>query len=205
MVGDVTALLGDEMSFNMILNEDGTGSLTAVSSGGDLTWVDNGNGITITPITEGSAVGETLDFVNTNGVLATSIDADGQNITLMFSKDGMLPDAIEINADNAKPITQESALVGDWKISGMKMMGLSIYGDSNTIASMSGSTDEVALSIKAGGTGTFGGEAITYTVGADGAALDADGVAVPVTALGDDIVVDLSGVAQMEMLLVYSK
>ena len=207
MVGNLATILGDGYTFSMTLKEDGTGTFAVSGESVNVTWSqvsDESIVVTATnPDSEGMS--EPIEFFYANGVLTGSMVQEGQTTTLMFSKDGTVPGALEINAANGRPITQESDLVGDWKISGMSMMGLSIYGDSNTIATMSGNTAEVNLNVQPGGTATFGGQEITYTVGPNGASLNADGVAIPVMALGDGIMVDLTQIAQMDMFLAYSK
>ena len=83
------------------------------------------------------------------------------------------------------------------------MMGVSVYGDAATISSMAGETD-TKLTFTAD-TMTFGGEEMPYTVDANGAAVTAGELSMPIMALGDDIIMDMSGFIGMDMVMMFSK
>ena len=221
------------MAFGLTLNADGTGKFVGGDESYDVAWVGNDKGVTLTPAkgddsasasaasasasaaSESASAesdnafgnfGDSIDLVYADGVLSLTMDQDGQSATVYFSKDGKLPGATEIKAENAKPITSEADLIGEWKISGMNMMGLSIYGDDDALGAMMGSSGtDTSLTIEAGGKGTMSGSEFTYTVGADGAAMESGGITVPIKSLNGSLLLDMSDAIGMPMVIAYSK
>ena len=157
--------------------------------------------------TEGlGGFGNTIDLTYSDGVLSTTMEQDGQSATIYFSKDGKLPGATEIVAENAKPITNEADLIGDWKFSGMNLLGLSIYGDAETLNALAGSSGtDMSMTFQAGGKGTTGGNEFTYTVGADGAAMESNGTKVPLKNLDGSLLIDMSEQVGAPMIMVFTK
>lgn len=231
MVGDLDAIASavggnsDAMAFGLNLKADGTGAFVSGEETYDVTWTDNGKGITLAPATDASAsaesesasasaasdedlgvFGDSVDLAYADGVLSLSMEQDGQAATIFFTKDGTLPGATEITAENAKPITSEADLVGDWKVSGMNMMGLSIYGDDDAIAAMMGSAGtNMSLKFEAGGKGSMDDSEFTYTVGADGAKMDLGGQTLELKSLDGSLMMDMSELVGMPMIIVFSK
>lgn len=217
IAGDLSAVLGDALDMQIAIAEGGTGAIAFNGESVDFAWEaagDDAIALTVAADEEtaedltsalGSAGGDaTLNLAYEDGALVMAVNEDAEDGKLFFTQDGTVQGAAVIDITAGTPITDESALVGDWKLAGMSMMGMSVYGDAETIAAMAGSTD-MSLSLAAGGTGTLAGEEIAYTVGADGAAIGADGVMLPLLALGDGIALDMTEVAGLEMVLVYTK
>ena len=102
------------------------------------------------------------------------------------------------------PITSEDALVGSWTLSGINMMGITMYGDAKDLAAMAGGQD-VSLSFEKGGKCHLMGSDATYAVSSDGATITEENISIPVKALGDEIAIDMTDLIGMEMIMVFSK
>ena len=234
MVGDLDAIAATMggttgTTFGMTLKEDGTGTFVSGDTTYPITWVESPAGITITDASataSGSAAsasasdstassaasgdlggfGTSADLGYADGVLALAKEQDGQAATIFFSKDGKLPGAVEITAENAKPITNEADLVGTWELSGMNMMGLSVYGEGKDLSAMMGSEGlDMSIKCDAGGKGTMSGSEFDYTVGPDGAAMVSGDTKVPIQSLNGSIMIDMSEQLGMPLIMVYSK
>ena len=221
------------MQFGLTLNADGTGSFVSSEETHPITWTESATGITINSAstesgssasasaesasTSASAAssgtdaglggfGSTAELTYADGVLSLKMEKDGQTGTILFTKDGKLPGATEISTENAKPITNEADLVGDWKFTGMNMMGMSIYGEADALSSMMGSSGvDTNAKFEAGGKGTINGSEFTYTVGANGAEMESGGAKVPILSLDGSILIDMGSQLGMPLIMVYSK
>ena len=232
MVGDLDAMAStfggssSSMTFGLSLKEDGTGTFVSGDSSYPITWAESAAGITITDASAASGssasasasassasastglggIGSSVDLGYAEGVLALAMEQNGQAGVLFFTQDGKLPGSKEISAANAKPITNEADLVGTWKFTGMNMLGMSIFGDSEALISMMGNSGtDMNVTFEAGGKGTMSGSEFTYTVGADGATMDLGGTKLPVQNLDGSIMIDMSEQLGMPLIMVFSK
>ena len=153
-----------------------------------------------------AASGNTVEFTLTDGVLSGALESDGEQGTMLFTKDGKLPNAVEISTSAAKPITSEAELIGEWKLSGMNMMGMIAYGDSETLASLSGEGD-TSIVFEQGGKCKMAGEEAKYSVGENGAEIEYNGTKIPILGLDGNILMDLGSVSGsgVELVMMYSK
>lgn len=205
MTGDMSSLIGEEVSMDMTIAADGTGSMSLSDETADITWVlKDENTITVTVANESDSV--PVDVEYTDGVLSMIMDTDDIQGKVLFSKDGKIPGMKEISLADAKPITSKDQLVGTWRFTGLVMMGVSIYGDGESLSELVGSGD-TSMTFKDDGTVEMSGDTLTYTVDANGATLEQDGKTVSILASGDDIVIDLGAVLDlgMEMVMLLSK
>ena len=152
--------------------------------------------------------GEVRFVLNADGSASVTMtmENDGFNGTMILTKDGTYAKLTTIDAEGAKAITSESALIGNWNLCGVNMMGVSMYGSAEDLAAVSGDSD-MTLVIEQGGSAKIMGGDATWSVGSDGASISIDGVTIPVQALDNgNLVVDASGITGgMSVVLVYSK
>ena len=141
-----------------------------------------------------------------DGAILVTMENDGFNGTMILTKDGTYAKLTTIDTEGAKAITSESALIGNWNLCGVNMMGVSMYGSAEDLAAVSGDSD-MTLVIEQGGSAKIMGGDATWSVGSDGASISIDGVTIPVQALDNgNLVVDASGITGgMSVVLVYSK
>lgn len=213
VAGDLSGLIGEDTSITMVINEGGTGTIGLGSDVTEVKWTETPTGMTVEVIspedTEAvdvltDSAQNTMDFTLDGDVLSANMDSDGQTGTAYFTHDGVLPGFALINPADGKPITSEADLVGKWNLTGLSMMGLTAYGPAETIAEMAG-WEDASLVLEAGGTGTFAGEPVTFTVGADGAAIDMSGMTMPLTATDKGVLMDMSDLIGMDMAFAFEK
>ena len=145
-----------------------------------------------------------MDLLLEDGAIIMEMNQESFSGKVIFTADGTYADAKIIDTSKATPITSEDTLVGTWTMSGISMLGVSMYGDSSALSAMSGNTDTSVVFEKGGKVTLMGAEA-TYTVSASGATLDESGVSVPITSLGSDIAINMTDVIGMDMVMVFSK
>lgn len=225
IAGDWSAVLGEEANLTMTVNEDGTGTMAYNDESADFKWAaaESGNGITVSPtdaekvasglssILSGSGDGDStatesfdLTYDDANQAVVLSEETDGAQASVYLTADGKLASMPTISVDDTEAIASADQLVGDWKLTGVNMMGITMYGDAESLATMIGDTD-MSMSLAEDGTGTMAGSDVSWAIGDDGATITAADMDVPVTAQGDSIVTDLSSAYGIEMVMVYSK
>lgn len=235
MSGDLSGILSmigydGDASFSLTFEKDGKGSAVFADEASSFTWVmKDDTTATITPekkaadaevsddeVTaeneaaadaeeeaEAETTLETADVVLEDGVLKMSMGSDTEG-TMLFTADGTMPNAVKYDLSTATAITSEDALKGTWTFSGMNMFGITFTGDSAAIAEQMGSED-ATVTFSDGGTADFMGSEATWSVSADGAVLSSDGTDIPIKALGNDIVIDMSEMLGTELAIVLSK
>jgi len=215
MAGNFTELLelSDEGNGNVTLtiNANKTGVINLGDESANFTWeLKSDDVITITPETETDKVGETADISYKEDALWLTIVQEEKEASLIYTKDGIFADAKDFNMADAKDITSKDELVGKWTLTGMKLMGIAMYGDAEALKNATSSGEEVSINFKEDGTAEMNGNAGTWEVTSDGATMTSTDVTgthtYPVKKLGDDIVLDGSELLNgNEYLMVLSK
>lgn len=210
MAGDISDVASIPVT-NLNIAEDGTGSMTITDDDGDdvttFAWerVDDKTISVVINDTEDVEAPPKADMTIEDGVLRLGLEADGQTGALIFTKDGKLGNIKVISRDDASTITSADYLVGSWKLAGVRMEGMIIYGDPDKLTEMMGDAVDVSVTFGEDGTATIFGSEAAYSVGESGASIDDSGVSVPVLAYNDGIMIDLGSVMDMDMLIVYQK
>jgi hypothetical protein len=234
IAGDFSMFLGSNDKITLNIEKDGKATMSMGSQTANLTWEASGNDIKFKKDESASASSASAsasasssstssspffddssssssEFTATikDNALVIDISQDGTSMSMIFTADGTYADAKVIDVNKADKVTSESDLVGDWKLSGMNMMGISMYGDPSDLSAMMGSTaassTDLTAKFEAGGKATLMGEACTYTVDSNGATISMSGQSLPVKKLGDDIVIDFSGIYGMDFAFAFSK
>lgn len=229
MSGDLSTLLGTDTGMEFTFEAGGTGNAAFAGETAAITWeVTGDNGITIkaadTAASSDAAASSEAASASSAAAEATELDADNlfatgkledgalkletgdgtESVTMIFTQDGTYAGAKTIDTSAATPITSADALVGSYTLTGLKMMGISMYGDPAALSAVAGDTD-TTLTFDADGKVSIMGSAATYAATADGAAITISSVEIPVQALDDGIAVDMSSVFGAEMIMVFSK
>ena len=216
MTGDLSAVLGDDSESSaetlLTVKDDGTGKLVFASEGGDFTWKQkNDDAITIEVKNNDDSTTTSMDITFEDDSLQLEMKDEEMSGTLIFTADGKSDKFKEITVDKATAIKSESELLGSWKLSGMNMMGMSVYGDVSALAEMSGQAGtDTSVTFESGGKCTLMGQECTWAIGSDGATIDLSGVTIPVKALDKDLTLDLGSLlgaigSDMKMVYLYSK
>ena len=205
VIGDLSAMDVGTASLNIAA--DGKGAITLDDTTTTFTWKqtdDDTLAIEVENAPEETAVSAAANATYEDDTVRINLKTDDQEGTIIFSKDGNVPGLESFSMDDATDITSEDALIGTWKVSGATMDGATMYGDSEALATMTGS-EEMILTFEEGGTVTMLGSDATWSVGENGVVITDGQAEVAVKALGDDIVVNIGEVYGMNMLLKFSK
>lgn len=215
MAGNFTELLelSDEGNGNVTLtvNADKTGVINLGDESAGFTWeLKSDDVMTITPQTDTDKVGETADISYKKDALWLTIEQDEQEASLIYTKDGIFPDAKDFRLSDATPITSDKDLIGKWSLSGLKLMGIAMYGEGEALKNATNGTDMYIDFKEDGKAEISNGSGGSWEVNSEGAAItysDSMGThTLPVLKLGDDIVVDSSELLNgNEYLMVLSK
>ena len=215
MAGNFTELLelSDEGNGNVTLtvNADKTGVINLGDESAGFTWeLKSDDVMTITPQTDTDKVGETADISYKEDALWLTIEQDEQEASLIYTKDGIFPDAKDFRLSDATPITSDKDLIGKWSLSGLKLMGIAMYGEGEALKNAANGTDMYIDFKEDGKAEISNGSGGSWEVDSEGAAItysDSMGThTLPVLKLGDDIVVDSSELLNgNEYLMVLSK
>lgn len=199
MVGDFSVLLEDTANVTLNLKADGTGSMTMGSDSGDLTWTRNGNDVTLT------ANSKDLAATYEDDAIAIKMQDADFNGTMYLTKDGTFKNATVISAEGAQNVTTSDNVVGEWKLCALTMMGVTMYGDADALASAIGDTN-TTLALNADGSATvFGTDGLAYSITDKGLELTADGDTLVVKKLDDKLVIDATEIYGSSMVMVFSK
>lgn len=199
MAGNFSDLMGVEDKATLILYENGTGEMSFDEDPTKFTWVETGeNKITLIPTEgskEGSNTNKTIDAIYKDEALFMDMEEDGKTATMIFTHDGKYAEARIISLDNATPITSEDDLIGVWKMTGMNLMGISIYGSAEALSAMSGGQD-MSITFEKSGKAVMSDNEGTWKVTDKGATFTSNDITgthtSPVMKLGNDIVIDMS-------------
>ncbi len=206
MVGDLSAITEDASS-SMVIAEDGTGTFAFGEDSTTLTWTlksDDVITVTLKPTDEDATLPATVDVTYQDECLSLALDSDEVSGILVYSKDGKITNMQEIALGNATDIASADTLVGTWKLSGVRMSGLSVYGDPAALEEMMGDTADPTMVFNEDGTIMAFDSECTWEVTESGATINIDEVSIPVKAFGDNILVDFGSVLGMDMVFMYS-
>ncbi|HAM16776.1 MAG TPA: hypothetical protein DCP91_13180 [Eggerthellaceae bacterium] len=192
----------DAASASASADANASAEAAAASAGADAAAAASGQVDSALQSAEGVKVAYRADVE----ALAMEITEQSMTLTALFTADGKLSGMPEISAEAAQPITSESDLLGSWKLSGMNMMGITMYGDISSLAAIAGeSGTDTSLVLEEGGKGTMSGSAVTWTVGPEGATISEGGMNTSAKMLNGELLIDLSAATGVDMQLVYAK
>ena len=184
---------------------DNTGTVTFAGSTVPFDWkIKDDNTLDATLKGDSAASSSTITYAD--DALKFVMTADGESMTLIFTADGTYSKAKVISMDQGTAITNESDLIGTWKIVGASYNGASAYGTSEALSKMGGQIATVTF--EAGGKVKVDDSEGTYTVDANGASITIAGssTTIPVKKLDDDLMIDGSGVVQgINVIILMSK
>ena len=200
MSGDLSAVLG-ESEVILTLNADGTASFTMGDEAMDGAWKVTGDTAADLTINE-----QTVPLSYEDDAVLMAMESEDFSGTMILTKDGTYAKLPAITSEGAKAITSEDALIGNWSLCGMNMMGISMNGDSASLAAVAGDTD-MTMNIEKGDSATLMGEEATWAIDADGASITLEGTTLPVQALDNgNLIMDMTDLlGGMSMIMVFSK
>lgn len=199
MSGNFSEMLGMSDTGMLNIKEDGTGDINlGEDSNAALSWsLKSDDVISLKPEKTTEKIGDFVEVKWKDDALFMDMEQDEKKATAIFTRDGVYADARQIDMAEAEPITSEKELLGKWKMTGMKIMGITVYGDPEALSAMSGGEDsDTSVTFKEGGVAVAASGEGSWKVDKDGATYTSEGFSGPITCpvkkLGDDIVIDMS-------------
>lgn len=200
----------------MNLNADGSGTITLEEKDKNNTvmfnWAiseNNDKAFVLRPEETTGILGKTARVTYKDNALFMEVNQDDQNATIIFTRDGRYAGAKEISMNTAAPIVSRDELLGQWKMTGMNLMGVSMYGSVDDLKKICGGID-TTVTFKEDGVAEMTNGDGTWVIDRSGATLLPGGAMrtnpCPVKKLYEDIVIDMSEVfGGTEFLMLLSK
>ena len=210
MAGNFGEIAGIDDVGQIVIKEDGTGEIKLGDDSVSFKWEQKGDDrITLTSDDDNEYIGESADVICKDDALFMEMKQDGKTARGIFTRDGSYAEARVFDMDDAKAITSEDELLGTWKMTGLKMAGISVYGDPDNLTEMNSGIDS-SVTFKEGGVATMNTGDGTWKLDDDGATLTATDITgthdYTVKRLDDDIVIDMSQIlGGTEFITVLSK
>lgn len=149
--------------------------------------------------------GGEIEFTLEDGVLTVTSFTEEFDGKLYFSPDGKLAAYPAIDPANIGAADSVDAVEGDWTFSGIYFTGVTIYGDTESMAEMMGEGSET-ISISSDGTVEMMGETVSFEVGNEGGYIDVAGQAqLPVGIVSDYLAVDFTEAYGDDAILLYRR
>lgn len=212
LVGDIASVMGAEATMEFSFKDDGKGTFSFNGESVDVTWeLKDDDNITIeieqaaSDEDQGEEESEPTIITATYKDDELSVDMEEYGGTMVFTTTGKSKQYAEIVADDATDITSKDALVGAWKLTGMNLMGISVYGDSESLGSFAGQSFDANITFEADGTGKLADTDITWEIGDNGATLSIHESTASIKQLDSQLLIDLTGATGMNLALLYTK
>lgn len=212
LVGDIAAVMGTDGTMEFSFAEDGKGTFSFNGESVDVTWeLKDDDNINIEIEQAASDEDQDEEKSETTTITAAykddelTVDMEEYGGTMVFTHTGKSKQYAEIVTDDATDITSKDALVGEWKLTGMNLMGISVYGNSESLGSFAGQSFDANIAFDADGTGKIADSDLTWTVDDNGATLSIEGSTAPIKQLDSQILIDLTEPIGMNLALLYTK
>lgn len=200
MAGNFGEMLGMSDLGMLNISADGSGDITLGDEEADkvaFTWTMKADDvITLKAEKETDYTGEEIELTYGDEALAMTMEQDGKTATAFFTHDGSYAGAKVIDMEKTDKITSKDELTGKWTMSGMQMMGITVYGDQEAMANMG--SGETYVTFNDDGSVEMAATSGTWKIDDSGATLSASDITgsytVPVKKMGDEIVLDYSNV-----------
>ena len=215
MTGNIGMFI-DGADDGIILNisEDGKASLSLGEDSADATWeLTDDETITMT-VQQKSDDESTTDIIDesqpvpikfVDGALSLEMKTDDMAGAMIFTQDGTWDGATMISAASLTEITDSKVLVGEWKLTGVTMQGICMYGSAEDLSSVVPTDTDTTITINEDGTAKAMGQDMTWSVDDSGAKLSAGGSDLPLKAFDGGIALDMSDFFGTELVMLYSK
>lgn len=217
MVGDFSQVADIDVNMELTIAEGGSATMSTSNDSADLSWelIDDDT-LTLTPVANGQKSESEKEVLGKDGTIELSyqddalvmqLDNDGTPLEVTFTADGTYPGFAAITAESATPITSSTGLAGYRKLSGVNILGVSMFGDTETLASAfeSDNPTDYTLALFEDGSGQLMNQDITWKVTDKGASIVSEGTELPLYERDGSLLVDMSGIVGIDMLMLFSK
>ena len=213
VAGDIGMIVdGAEDGIYLNISEGGTCTLTAGEETADAKWeLTDDNTITLT-VTKSEDSDSQIVSENKpapikykDGALVLEVENDDMSGAMIFTADGTWEGATIVASDSLKEISDSKDLVGEWKLVGVTMQGICMYGSAEDLSAFVPSGNDTSLTINEDGSAKAMGQDVKWAIEDGAAKLDVTGTKLPLRAYDGGIALDMSDVYGTELLLLYSK
>ena len=185
-------------------DKDGTGSASYNDESFNFAWETKGDNAVVIKPTDDNASVEEIEATYENGALSIEMSDDSFSGKVLLSQNGSIEGMEPIDTTNAKNLASKSDAVGTWKLCGMNMSGMSMYGDADNLASVMGDSTDSTITLNEDGTAEAMGTAASWEFSADGSTINI-GIAVPLMTIDDMLALDMSELIGSEFVMLFSK
>lgn len=202
IAGDFSMLFRDVESISIELRDDTTATMSFGEVVVDFTWekVDDTNLRIVRSgdDAEDSATGVlgAYDAVSLSlkdeSLVMTLGEGDEVSTELIFTADGTLKGFEPLATDKATDIATSEELVGEWKLSGLRISTVTLYGDADVLVEMVDASTDTTMSIREDGTGTVMGSSVTWKSEGGKTVLSYDDKTVTIKGFDGDIIIDMT-------------
>lgn len=205
---------GADEGIVLSITEDGKGSLSAGEDTADATWeLSDDDTITLTVVkkSDDDSTDSLLDEEKPipvkylDGALSMEIEREEMSGSMIFTADGTWDGATMVSSDSLKEITDSKDLVGEWKLAGVTMQGICMYGSAEDLSTIVPTDTDTTITINEDGTAKAMGQDMKWTVDDNGAKLNAAGGDLPLRAYDGGIALDMSDFFGVELIALYTK
>ena len=215
MAGNIGLFLdGADEGINLTISEDGKCTLKAGENTVDATW-ELADDNTINMIhekkddaeetTEVLGDKESVPVVYNDGYISIEIEDEENPGSMIFTQDGTWAEAKVVTAETATEVADSAALVGEWKLVGVTMQGVCMYGSAEDLSSVIPTDADTSITINEDGSAKAMGQDVKWAIEDGKASLDAAGTALPLKGYDGGIALDMTDFYGVELLLLYSK
>lgn len=217
LVGDLSQMADVDIDMELTIAEGGGAKMSVDDETSNLTWklIDDDTISIAAAKAEDESEGEetvlgdddAVELTYQGGTLVMQMENEGKTVDVSFTPDGTLEGFSAITVASAVPITSADGLAGTWGLTGMNMLGVSMFGDTETLTSALSSSGEsdYTLVLNEDGTGTLLGQPIEWKVTDTGAVLTSDGAEIALLDRNGELLVDMSGTISIEMCMLFGK
>lgn len=202
IAGDFSMLFRDVESIAMELRDDSTATMSFGDIDVDFTWekVDDANLRVVRPSDEADvdATGvlgayETADLSLKDHSLVMSFgEGDEVSTELVFTADGSLKGYEPLATDKAADIATSDDLVGTWRLSGLRISTVTLYGTADVLAELVDASTDTTMTINEDGTGTVMGSSFTWKREDKTTVFNYDDKTVTIKSLDGDLILDMT-------------
>lgn len=202
IAGDFSMLFRDVESITMELRDDTTATMSFGDIDVDFMWekADDTNLRVVRSSNEADeevtgvlGAYESADLsLKDDSLVMTLGEGDEVSTELIFTMDGTLKGYEPLATNKASDIAASDDLIGEWKLSGLRISTVTLYGAADVLAELVDSSTDTTMTINEDGTGTVMGSSFTWKREGETTVFSYDGDTVTVKTLDGDIILDMT-------------
>ena len=217
IVGDFTMFMEEDENMVIVLDKGGNGNMSFGDDSIDVSWELKSDDVVTLSVANDSdeadesetvdaiVAQETLDLTYEDGELVMEIDDEDFSGVMTFSADGTTKRYPELAPSAFMDLTSADGLAGAYGLSGVNVQGVTMYGEPEALAEITGESTDTSMTLNEDGTAVLLGYDVTWEVGDDGGKIVLDeSHVIPMSAIGTGLVLDFSELYGSSMYMFYT-